>query len=114
MARGFMDRTIPMPCTCGFPEYDITEVTNPMGEKKFIDLLQELEKTRNLLIIYRILHHDDKFPDITLNITGREKQLFKPILRIFNNTETQKELESVISNFVNERRIANADTQHAW
>ena len=103
-----------MSCTYGFPDYDITEVTNPMGEEKFIQLLQELEKTRNLLLVYRILHHGDKFADIPLNITGREKQLFKPILRIFNNTEIQKELEKVISNYINERRAANADTQHAF
>ena len=114
IARGFMDRTIPMSCTYGFPDYDITEVTNPMGEEKFIQLLQELEKTRNLLLVYRILHHGDKFADIPLNITGREKQLFKPILRIFNNTEIQKELEKVISNYINERSAANADTQHAF
>ena len=114
IAKGFMDRTIVMPCAYGYPEYDITEVTNPMGEEKFLELLHELEKARNLLLLYRILHHGDKFADIPLNITGREKQLFKPILRIFNNTGTQKELESVISNFVNERRAVNADSQHAF
>ena len=114
IAKGFMDRTIPMRCTYGFPEYDITEVTNPMGEEKFIQLLHELEKTRNLLLVYRLLHHDDKYEDILLNITGREKQLFKPILRIFNNTKTQKELENVISNYINERRTANVDSHHAF
>jgi len=114
IARGFLDRTIVMPCVFGYPEYDITEVTNPMGEEKFLQLLHELEKTRNLLLTYRILHHDDKFNDIPLNITGREKQLFKPILRIFNGTETQKELEDVISNYINERRAANVDSQHAF
>ncbi len=98
IARGFLDRTIVMPCVYGYPEYDITEVTNPMGEEKFTQLL----------------HHDDKFSDIPLNITGREKQLFKPILRIFNCTETQKELEDVISNYVNERRAANVNSQHAF
>jgi hypothetical protein len=113
-AKGFMDRTIPMPCTYGYPEYDITEVSNPMGEQKFIELLQELENTRNILLIYRLLHHDSKFPDIPLNIIAREKQLFKPILRIFNGTETQKELEEVISNYINERRAANVDSQHAF
>ena len=85
-----------------------------MGEEKFIQLLHELEKTRNLLLVYRLLHHDDKYEDIPLNITGREKQLFKPILRIFNNTKTQKELENVISNYINERRTANVDSQHAF
>jgi hypothetical protein len=114
IAKGFMDRTIPLPCTYGFPKYDIIEVSNPMGEKKFLELLQKLEEVRNPALIYRIRHHDDKFPDIPLNITGREKQLFKPILRIFNNTETQKELEDVISNYINERRAANVDSQHAF
>lgn len=114
IARGFLDRTLVMTCLFGFPEYDITEVTNPMGEEKFILLLKALEKVRNLLLIYRLLHHDDKFPDIPLNITGREKQLFKPILRIINGTETQKELEDVISNYINERRAANVDSQHAF
>ena len=85
-----------------------------MGEEKFLELLQELEKVRNLLLIYRMLHHEDKFPDIPLNITGREKQLFKPILRIFNDTDTQKELENVISNYINERRASNVDSQHAF
>lgn len=114
IAKGFLDRSLVMPCTYGFPEYDITEVVNPMGEEKFIQLLQDLGKARNLLLVYRLLHHDDKFADIPLNITGREKQLFKPILRIFHKTETQTELEKVISNYVNERRAANVDSQHAF
>ena len=85
-----------------------------MGDQDFTDLLQELEDTRNLLLVFRLLHHDDKFPDIKLNIVAREKQLFKPILRIFHNTETQKELEPVISNYVNEKRAANADSLNVF
>lgn len=114
IAKGFMDRTIAMPCTYGFPDHDITEVTNPMGEGKFIELLQELEKVRNILLIYRIQHHDGKFADIPLNIIGREKQLFKPILRIYNKHETQKDLRDVISNHINERQSANVDSLHAF
>jgi len=114
IAKGFMDRTIPLPCTYGFPKFDIIEVSNPMGEQKFIEQLQELEKVRNLLLAYRLVRHDIKFPDIPLNITGREKQLFKPTLRIFNGYETQKDLEAVISHYINERRAANVDSQHAF
>jgi hypothetical protein len=101
-------------CVYGFPDYDITEVTNPMGDEKFADLLQELLEMRNLLLIYRLLHHDDKFPDIKLNLTGREKQLFKPILRIFQNTKTQKELEPVISDYINDKRANNVDSIYAY
>ena len=114
IARGFLDRTLVLKCIYGFPEYDIMEVSNPMGEEKFIQLLQELEKTRNLLLVCRMLLHDKKFPDIKLKLTGRERQLFKPILRIFDKTESKKELYPVITNYINNRRSANVDSLHAF
>jgi hypothetical protein len=114
IAQGFLQRVIVLKCVYGFPLYDITEVTNPMGDQDFTDLLQELEQTRNLLFMHRLLHHDDKFPDIKLDLTGREKQLFKPILRLFQKTKTQKELEPIISDYVNDRRAGNVDSLHAY
>jgi hypothetical protein len=111
---GFLQRVIVLKCVYGFPDYDITEVTNPMGDEDFTEILQELEQTRNLLFTYRLLHCDDKFPDIKLDLTGREKQLFKPILRLFQKTRTQKELEPIISDYINDRRAGNVDSLHAY
>jgi hypothetical protein len=59
-------------------------------------------------------HYNDKIPNIKLNIANREKQLFKPILRVFQNTQTSKELLPVISHFVRERRSKNIDTFHSF
>jgi hypothetical protein len=67
-AKGFNERTIELPCTYGFPKYDISEVVNPTGEKEFEDLLKELNTMRNALLVYRLLHFQDKTPDIKLNI----------------------------------------------
>ena len=111
---GFLQRVIVLKCVYGFPDYDITEVTNPMGDEDFTDLLKELEETRNLLFIYRLLDQEHKFPDIKLNLAGREKQLFKPILRLFQKTKTQKELEPIISDYINDRRAGNVDSLHAY
>ena len=58
----------------GFPEYDISEVINPAGEQKYEELLNELNDTRKLLLVYRLLHFKDKIPDIRLNIENREKR----------------------------------------
>ena len=55
--------------------------------KEFQDLLDELNEMRNTLLIVRLLHFNEKIHDIKLNIKGREKQLFKPVLRVFQNTE---------------------------
>jgi hypothetical protein len=61
--------------------------------------------------VYRLLHFHDKIPDIKLNIENREKQLFKPIVRIFQNaSQVLEELLPVISNYVSEKKESNADT----
>ena len=65
-------------------------------------------------MLYRLVHFNDKIPDIRLNIENREKQLFKPIIRIFQNTETLKELLPIISKYVSQNRELNANTLHAF
>jgi hypothetical protein len=47
---------------------------------------------------------DSTIPDIKLNIRGREKQLFKPVLRIFQKSEILAELLPVIRNYVIQKR----------
>lgn len=113
-ARGFNQRIIGLSCVYGFPQYDISEVVNPAGDDEYQDLLNELNETRNLLLVYRLLHFKDKIPNIQLNIQNREKQLFKPVLRVFQNTDTLKELLPVISKYVSQRRETNANTLHAF
>jgi hypothetical protein len=113
-AKGFNQRVIEMSCYYGDPKEDIAEVVNPAGEEEFQELLKELNETRNLLMAYRLLHFNDKIPDIKLNIKGREKQLFKPVLRVFQNTETLNDLLPVISNYVKQKREANDSTLHAF
>jgi hypothetical protein len=114
-AKGFNQRTIELPCVYGSPKYDISEVVNPAGEEEYQQLLDELLDTRNTLLVYRLLHFKDKIPDIKLNIHNREKQLFKPVLRVFQKTETTlNELLPVISKYISQRRQSNANTQHAF
>jgi hypothetical protein len=113
-ARGFNQRIIEIPCVYGFPAYDISELVNPAGEEEFEDLLDELNTMRNALLVYRLLHFREKIPNIKLNIQNREKQLFKPILRVFQGAKTLSELLPVISKYVNQRRESNANTLHAF
>ena len=113
-AKGFNQRIIELYCAPGFPQYDISEVINPAGEEEHQNLLTELLETRKNLLIYKLLHFHDKIPDIQLNIENREKQLFKPIVRIFqNSTEVLDELLPVISNYVSQKRESNADSLHS-
>jgi hypothetical protein len=113
-AKGFNQRIIELHCSPGFPQYDISEVINPAGEEEHHTLLTELLETRKNLLIYKLLHFHDKIPDIQLNIDNREKQLFKPIVRIFQNSkDVLDELLPVISNYVSQKRESNADSLHS-
>ena len=113
-AKGFNQRTIPLSCIYGIPQYDISEILNPSGDQEHQELLDELNETRNTLLIHRLLHHNENVPDVKLNLTGREKQLFKPILRVFQNSKTLKELLPIISKYISDRRENNANSLYAF
>jgi hypothetical protein len=113
-AKGFNQRVIELQCSSGNPQHDIAEVTDETGAEEFQQLRDELNEMRNTLLLVRLLHFHQVIPDIKLNIKGREKQLFKPVLRLFQKTETLAELLPVISNYVIQKREANRGTLHAF
>ena len=113
-AKGFNQRIIELQCNTGFPEYNIKEVSSPAGDETFKNLLDELEYVRKILLMYRLLHYHDGLPNIGTNLKGREKELFQPLLRLFQNTNSAiVELKQVIDHFISIRRESNAQTAHA-
>ena len=103
--KGFIQRIIKLRCSAGLPQYDILEVTNPAGDDKLQRLLDELYEVRKTLFCYcRLLHHNDRIPHIKLNLRNRN-QLFKPVLKVFQGTNTFDELLPVLTKYVNEKRV---------
>ncbi len=113
-AKGFNQRIIEIPCVYGWPAYDISEVINPAGERQLIQLFEELMEVRNSLLIYRLQHWQETISDIKTNLQNREKQLFKPVLRVFHDTTVLGEILPVISKYVCQKREANANTLYAF
>jgi hypothetical protein len=112
-AKGFNQRIIELLCRDGIPQHDISDVVTPAGDEDFQYLLNELNVTHNLLTAFRLLHYHDKIPNVKLNISNREKQLFKPIIRVFQNSRALNELLPVISEFVSRRRAKNTNSLEA-
>jgi len=94
--KGFNERTFVIKCSAGSPEYDISEVVNPAGDESNKALLDGLIDTRKLLLVYRLLHHGDSIPDIKLSIKNRDKQLCKPLIRLFQNTKAVNEISDSV------------------
>jgi hypothetical protein len=112
-AKGFLERTFVIHCSPGSPKYDISEVINPAGDEKYQQLLDELQDTRKLLLIYRMLHFGEPILDIGLNVQNREKQLCKPLLRLFQNAECRTEISNTLVKLLAEKRERKSNTLEA-
>jgi hypothetical protein len=96
-SKGFIERLLTLKCSPGNPQYDISEVHNEAGDELHRELLNELLDIRKLIFIYRLLHHNHSYPDLKLTVTNRDKQLSKPLIRLFQNTKVVDEIiESII------------------
>ena len=62
--------------------------TNTGGTENKL-LLKELRDFRNMLLIYRLIHFKDDIPDIDIGVVGRDKELIKPTLQLFQNTKSK-------------------------
>jgi hypothetical protein len=113
-AKGFSERIFPIKCTPGTPSYDISEITNDAGDVEHKKLYREIEDLRKHLLVYRILHYDDQIPDIELSIKNRDKQLCKPLLRLFNNAKAQEEIVASLSKFLAENKNKKLDSFDAY
>ena len=113
-AKGLLQRIIKLRCVVGNPLHDILEVVNHAGDTEFKELFQELHRVRNMLLCYRLIHRNDKIPNVTVNLKNREKQLFKPVLRLFYGTKALDEIRAAFSKYANERRQAKLSGLHAF
>ena len=109
-SKGFLERIIPLKATAGDPQYDISEVVDESGDEQFKELYEELMNTRKLLLMYRLLHYNETIPDIKLNIKNRYKQLTKPVIRLFQNTESVDEITKSLSKYLIEKNQEKIDS----
>lgn len=93
-AKGVIDRAFVHSCFKGYPNHDIKEILNPTntGGPEHKSLLKELEDFRKLLLVYRLIHFKDEIKDVDIGIIGRDKELVKPTLQLFQWTKSQDHL----------------------
>jgi hypothetical protein len=103
-AKGLNERIFYIECQEADPQYDLTEVLNPAGEQEYEGLLAELEDMHKTLLMYRLIHHTDKYPNIDVAVKNREKQLIKPLVRLFQGTESLKEIAKALGDIIAKRR----------
>jgi hypothetical protein len=109
-AKGFNERTFYLECQEGDPQYDLSEVVSPAGAENLEALRQEIEDTRKLLLAFRLVRRTDSFPNIDIAVRNREKQLTKPVIRLFQNSECLKDVSKALGEMIAIRRGVKRDT----
>ena len=109
-SKGFVERLFTLKCSPGNPLYDISEVVNDAGDDNYKKLLKELNDLRKELLVFRLLHHEHPFPDVKLSIKNRDKQLTKPVIRLFQNTKVIDEVIGSLSKYLAEKKEKKVNT----
>lgn len=88
---GFNDRLFGSEVKRGNPRRLIKEIKNQMERTpdkqlpKYRTIISRINFLRKVLLVYRLLHHDDTIEEVPLNITGRALELCGPAIRLFNS-----------------------------
>lgn len=82
--------------------------------KKYEHLAKELDKTRKLLFACRMIHHEDTFEEVDLNIYSREAELTEHLIRLFqHSSDTLKGLLPALSKCLDARRTVKSNSMEA-
>ena len=101
-AKGVIDRSFMIKAIKGILTYDIKEVLHPASRRneKLEHLHNNLRNLRKLLLIYRIIHFDDPITDMDTEFNGRDKELCKPLLQLFQGTGSYSKIATALKKFL--------------
>lgn len=116
-ARGVLDRTFKINSYKGYPQFKIKEIRNPQGNKIRQKLLDELIELRKILLIFKLIHHNDPLVEVDVGLDGRDEEVCKPYLQLFYSLgaskETQEELEQTLYHFLNVKNKRKQNSKEA-
>ncbi|WP_161486429.1 hypothetical protein [Candidatus Nitrosocosmicus hydrocola] len=108
-ARGVLDRTFIISNFKGKPNLDIKEIKNAESGHN-IRVKEQLEFLRKSLMIYRLIHFNAEITDIETGLEGRDKELSKPILQVFFDSQALPKVEKSFEVLINEKHDRKANS----
>ena len=82
--QGFNDRTFRMTSTSRKPKVYVKSLESQRDSKKNKDIRSKLEYFRKLMMIYRMLHHNDEIKEVKTNIENRPLELVGGLIQLFS------------------------------
>jgi energy-coupling factor transporter ATP-binding protein EcfA2 len=100
--KGFRERFIEIPMVEGSPEKEWSDITKEDFER--------LRNLRNMLLKWKMLSKEWELPNVELNMKGRVKELWKPILQITSGLTVYDTLFKFVEDQKKERLNVKQDT----
>lgn len=111
---GFNDRTFRSEAKKGRPKLLIKTIKKQMEKPterqltKYKPIIARIDFLRKILLIKRLLHHNDTIPEVSLNIFGRPFELCGPTIQLFDSdklnvkgdTKARDEIIKALSHFL--------------
>jgi|SRR5215216_542794 len=117
---GFLSRCLQIKTAPGDPQIDIGDVVDNAGDAENAELMARLEKLRKTLFAYRLLHYHEPIPDVKIKgISGRDRELTKPIIRLFKthggggDSNSLDTIKQTMHYFIKERNSFKSDSLKA-
>jgi hypothetical protein len=111
---GFRSRCFEIKTAPGNPKLDINDIVDNAGDTKNAKIMRELTKLRKLLFAYRLLHYSEPIPDVMIKgITGRDRELIKPLIRLFKthgDFASLKTVKDTLHYFIKQRNEDKVDS----
>ena len=112
--KGILDRSLVLKFVTGSPQYNIKEVIRTGKDPEYEPLYEKLVEIRKILLCYRLLHSEDQFFNVKLNVKNRTAELTKPLIRLFNKSPlTRQRILDDFSLLINERNLNKKNTFEA-
>jgi hypothetical protein len=100
--KGFNERFIFIPMVEGFPQKEWADLSR--------EDLERLRNLRNMLLKWRMLNRETDLPEIQLQMKGRLKELWKPLLQITHGLKVYNDLFTFAEGQRNERLTGKQNT----
>ncbi len=97
--RGLFDRSFIHNFFKGDVSYNIKEIF----KDKESDLYKNLMHLRKLLLAFKLVNYDVRFPEIKTNLTARDAELTYPLLRMFYGSENFEKIRMALSQIIYEK-----------
>lgn len=102
-SKGFLSRTFVIQCYPGKPKYFIKEVLNNHSSSGKKQLYEELITLRKILLLYKLLHFHDDFPEININLEGRDRELCISLLQMSFSSSVHQEIQNSLQHFMSKK-----------